>query len=191
MDIHEFSLKQAVEEIISIQIDQASSKSIRILNSFDDFDDEEKMINTDMRRLQQVLLNLLSNAIKFTNRNGTICIDSSMIKNDKGESTHVQIKVKDNGVGMTRSELKNLFKLFGTMKNTMVSNTKGIGLGLCISRMIVEIFGGSVQVESEPNKGATFSFTFNIYEKQVQSEEIKRTLSSQNSMQRIEALKQT
>jgi two-component system, sensor histidine kinase and response regulator len=102
------------------------------------------MINTDMRRLQQVLLNLLSNAIKFTNRNGTICIDSSMIKNDKGESTHVQIKVKDNGVGMTRPELKNLFKLFGTMKNTMVSNTKGIGLGLCISRMIVEIFGGSV-----------------------------------------------
>ena len=50
------------------------------------------------------------------------------------------------------------------MKNTMVSNTKGIGLGLCISRMIIEIFGGKIEVYSEPNQGATFSFTFQIYD---------------------------
>lgn len=52
MDIHEFSLRQAVDEIISIQIDQASSKQIKILNSFNEFDDEAALIKTDMRRLQ-------------------------------------------------------------------------------------------------------------------------------------------
>ena len=101
MDVHEFSLKQAVEEIISIQIDQANTKQIQIDTSFEDFENELTLVNTDMRRMQQVLLNLLSNAIKFTNRNGRIDISCSNIKNLEGQSTHVEIQVKDDGVGMS------------------------------------------------------------------------------------------
>ena len=56
MDVHEFSLKQAVEEIISIQIDQANTKQIQIDTSFEDFENELTLVNTDMRRMQQVLL---------------------------------------------------------------------------------------------------------------------------------------
>jgi K+-sensing histidine kinase KdpD len=64
---------------------------------------------------------------------------------------------------MTKQEKLNLFKLFATMKNTRESNTQGVGLGLCISRMIVEIFGGEIKVDSEPNEGTTFTFTFRIF----------------------------
>jgi len=92
-----------VNEIISIQIDQAQTKQIQIDSNFKDFDDNTTLINTDMRRLQQVLLNLLSNAIKFTGRNGQISINCQLIKSKgNGPKTHVQIEVTDNGVGMTQ-----------------------------------------------------------------------------------------
>ena len=63
---------------------------------------------------------------------------------------------------MNEKEKKNLFELFATMKNTRESNTQGVGLGLCISKMIVETFGGEISVESQPNQGATFTFTFEV-----------------------------
>ena len=69
-----------------------------------------------------------------------------MIKNLEGDDSFVQLSVKDNGVGMNKVEIKNLFKLFATMKNTRESNTQGVGLGLCISRMIVETFEGEIGV---------------------------------------------
>jgi signal transduction histidine kinase len=59
---------------------------------------------------------------------------------------------------MTKEEKENLFQLFGTMRNDQYSNIKGIGLGLCISRMIVESFGGQITVDSEPEQGSTFTF---------------------------------
>ena len=163
MDIHEFNLTKAVEEVVSIQVDQAQSKQITIEIFYHWFNDSATMITSDMRRLQQVLLNLLSNAIKFTNKLGVINIYCKMIKNQEGEDTHVQIQVKDNGVGITKKEQKNLFKLFGTIKSTRESNTQGVGLGLCISQMIVQIFEGQLEIESELNKGATFTFTFKVF----------------------------
>lgn len=136
--------------MVSIQIDQAESKQIQIQVFFNFFNEQNTFIRSDMRRLQQVLLNLLSNAIKFTNRHGNIIIQSRMIHSFDGEKENhfVEIQVTDNGVGMNKKEKENLFKLFGTMKNTRESNTQGVGLGLCISRMIVESFDGTVQVES-------------------------------------------
>lgn len=70
--------------------------------------------------------------------------------------------MEDNGIGMNKEEKENLFKLFGTMKNDKYTNLKGIGLGLCISKMIVESFGGKILVHSEPNKGSQFTFRFYI-----------------------------
>lgn len=63
---------------------------------------------------------------------------------------------------MTKKEQKNLFELFATMKNTRESNTQGVGLGLYISKKIIEIFGGEITVESEPDVGSTFTFTFEM-----------------------------
>lgn len=101
-----------------------------------------------------------------------------MIKNLEGEDSFVQLSVKDNGVGMNKVEVKNLFKLFATMKNTRESNTQGIGLGLCISRMIVETFEGEIGVTSKPNHGSTFNFTFKVYAKS----ETFQTLSNNSIM---------
>jgi K+-sensing histidine kinase KdpD len=63
---------------------------------------------------------------------------------------------------MSKQEKNNLFKLFGTMRNDKYSKIKGVGLGLCISRMIVESFGGKIEVESEPELGSTFTYNFSI-----------------------------
>ena len=122
-DIHEFNLTHAVQEVVSILFDQAECKQIKIEIFFHWFNDPSTVIKTDMRRLQQVLLNLLSNAIEFTNRLGNINIYCKMIKNLEGDDSFVQLSVKDNGVGMNKVEIKNLFKLFATMKNTRESNT--------------------------------------------------------------------
>ena len=64
---------------------------------------------------------------------------------------------------MNQAEKDGLFKLFGTMKNDKFSSIKGIGLGLCISKMIVEAFDGSITVESEPDKGSSFTYKFIIH----------------------------
>lgn len=111
---------------------------------------------SDMRRFQQVFLNLLSNSIKFTRKHGLIQVIPKLWQNK------IELTVKDNGIGMSKQEKDNLFKLFNTMKNDKYSETNGIGLGLCISRMIVESFGGKIDVESEPEIGSSFTYYFNI-----------------------------
>jgi signal transduction histidine kinase len=115
-------------------------------------------VKTDAKRLQQVLLNLLSNAIKFTDRNGKI-----QVIVEKLENGFIRLSVVDNGKGIKVKNQDKLFKLFCSFKDENKKiNTNGIGLGLVISKLIVNKFNGYIDFVSKYKKGSTFFYTFEI-----------------------------
>ncbi|MEJ5308548.1 MAG: GAF domain-containing protein [Anaerolineae bacterium] len=114
----------------------------------------------DRGRLIQVLTNLVSNANKYTPERGLIII-SADLWSDKGQD-YVRWSVQDTGIGMKPDELSRLFTKYFRASSAAVRSVQGTGLGLVITRSIVEMHGGQVMVESEYQKGSTFSFTIPI-----------------------------
>ncbi len=117
-------------------------------------------VHGDRGRLIQVLTNLVSNANKYTPAGGTIVV-SADVWSSNGKD-YVRWSVKDNGIGMKPEELNRLFTKYFRANNTAVRSVQGTGLGLVITRSIVEMHGGQVMVESEYQKGSTFSFIIPI-----------------------------
>jgi signal transduction histidine kinase/ActR/RegA family two-component response regulator len=113
-------------------------------------------VEGDEGRIRQVLLNLLSNAVKFT-QNGSISVEVDAI--DRGDGTHVlQFKVVDTGIGISGIDRAGLFQQFSQADSSIRRRFGGAGLGLAISRRLVTLMGGSIDVMSEPGRGSTFCF---------------------------------
>lgn len=113
------------------------------------------MVNTDQERVMQVLLGLQSNALKFT-QNGSVHIKVRI------DGDYLQIAVQDSGVGISEENQSKLFKMFGFLEETQAQNKNGVGLGLVISKQIVEQFQGDIWLESEVGVGSTFTFKFKL-----------------------------
>jgi hypothetical protein len=111
-------------------------------------------IEVDARRLDQVLNNLISNAIKFTGEGGSI-----QLRAQQDQRNGIIVQVQDTGVGISPDELASLFQKYQQSTSGKTSEHKGTGLGLVVSKMIVEAHGGKIWVESEEGKGSTFAFT--------------------------------
>ncbi len=116
------------------------------------------VVYADADRITHVLMNLLSNAHKYTPAEGNISISSSV------EKDQVCVEVNDTGIGLSLQEQKRLFTKFFRAENPMTQEVSGTGLGLWITRSIVEMHGGEMGVSSTPGKGSTFSFTLPISE---------------------------
>jgi len=112
----------------------------------------------DEKRLKQVITNLLANAIKFTPEKGEILFESEVIDFCNGIIT-LQITVADNGIGIAKEQQDKLFEIFEQVDGSSTRKHGGIGIGLPLSKRIVELMGGKIWVESELNKGAIFHFT--------------------------------
>jgi signal transduction histidine kinase len=113
-------------------------------------------INADHERIEQVIINLVGNSLKFTPPGGVINV--AIISEDKD----ILVKVKDNGKGMNKEDLSKLFQKFGTMGGNYLhkQEAQGTGLGLYLSKKLIEMHGGKMWAESEgEGKGSTFSFT--------------------------------
>ena len=123
--------------------------------------DDLPKVFSDQDRLVQVVTNLLSNAIKFTPNGGSIQVQSGLspITSPDTDVAMVEISVSDDGVGIDESEIGNIFNRFQQAGDTISSSPQGSGLGLHISREIVEHLGGKIWVESKPGSGSTFFFT--------------------------------
>jgi signal transduction histidine kinase/CheY-like chemotaxis protein/HPt (histidine-containing phosphotransfer) domain-containing protein len=111
----------------------------------------------DPLRLEQVLINLLGNAIKFTNR-GEIRLRVELLESAEGRQ-RLRFAVQDTGIGLAPDQIEKLFSAFTQADPSTTRRYGGTGLGLSISRHLVELMGGSIQVESLPEVGSTFSFT--------------------------------
>jgi len=123
----------------------------------------------DDQRLSQVMANLLGNAVKFTPDNGTIRISTYLLGEENGVCT-IKIAVTDSGIGISPEQQSELFHPFYQAENSTSRKFGGTGLGLTISKSIVEMMGGEIWVESEPGKGSTFSFTVQMKRGRMQSE---------------------
>lgn len=138
-------IKQTIKEMESV----FTKKAIEV-----EYDSQgEILVYADEMRLKQVLTNYLSNAVKYNKDRGKILVKVEE-KKDK-----VKILVKDTGIGIAKKDLKKIFTKFGRVQNKKTEDIEGTGLGLYVSKQVIEKMGGEVDVESTPGKGSTFSFT--------------------------------
>ncbi|WMW25481.1 PAS domain-containing sensor histidine kinase [Methanolobus sediminis] len=114
---------------------------------------EVNLIYADKSMFKQILCNLISNAIKFTSLNGKVCVKADVINNN------LSVSVIDNGIGISLNDQKILFNSFQQVNSFSSREHKGTGLGLAIAKSLVEMHGGDINVQSETNKGSTFTFT--------------------------------
>ena len=112
----------------------------------------------DEKRLKQIVLNLIANAVKFSNDNDEISFNAQVISNENSK-LKLQFEVIDNGIGISEEQQKGLFTIFEQADGSNTRKHGGIGIGLALSKRIVEMMNGDIWVESELNKGAKFTFT--------------------------------
>lgn len=122
----------------------------------------------DETRINQVLINLLSNAVKYTQENGNIWLRLIGLKQRSVQYEHIRIEVEDDGYGMTPEYLEKIFDAFTRAENSTTNKVQGTGLGMAITKNIIELMGGTISVSSEPGKGSLFQaeLEFRIPEEQ-------------------------
>lgn len=125
----------------------------------------DENIICDRLRLNQVLLNLVSNSVKYTGSGGTIAIRISQLRREANGYGIYEFRVKDNGIGMDKEFLTTIFDPFTRAKSSTTSGVQGTGLGMAITKNIVDMMGGTIEVESEEGVGTEFIVTlpFKIY----------------------------
>ena len=117
-------------------------------------------VEGDYRALKQVLLNLLSNAIKFTPRGGSVTVVGALEMGPQGE--RVRVGVQDTGIGISQKDIERLARPFEQIESQLSKTTQGSGLGLALTKSLVEMHGGSLDMKSEPGKGTFVSFTLPV-----------------------------
>ena len=152
-DFHLEKMLANITNVITFRIDEKKQ-------SFHIYLDRSVPANLfgDEQRIAQVLTNLLSNAAKFTPENGEITLRINLIEETDNECT-VQFSITDTGIGISTEQKMKLFRSFEQADGSISRKFGGTGLGLVISKRIVEMMGGAINVESEPGKGSTFTFT--------------------------------
>jgi signal transduction histidine kinase len=146
-----FSLKTAVDEVCTIMRPIAAKRDITITV---DSPPSAAMVNLDLRKFKQVLYNLLSNAVKFSHEEGVVKLAIALDAKDR-----LQIQVKDSGIGIKDDDLPRIFREFEQLESEASRRFPGTGLGLALTKKIVELHNGSIRVQSQFGKGSTFSIT--------------------------------
>lgn len=146
------SLEKIINEAVDSLASWAGTKSITV---------EKKIrpgfpeINADPNRIIQVLINLIGNAIKFTPHNGIIIVEAAL----NSDGRMVEVSVKDNGIGISQEDLPKVFNRFYQVSAMALTDVVGTGIGLTITKAMVELHGGQIWAESQKGEGAKFIFT--------------------------------
>ncbi len=147
---HEENIGELIKQVVTAIQAQATTKGVSVSISLPD---GLPAVNIDWQRIGQVLRNLLENAVAHTARGGAISVTSSQ------KGSWVEVSVADNGAGIPAGDLPNIFDRFYRVDKSRARATGGSGLGLTIAKRLVEAHGGSIDVQSEPGEGSSFSFT--------------------------------
>lgn len=175
-----FDIKELIADLVKIHSVNATKKGIEL--SYRLSSTVPQYLMGDPNRLRQVLNNLVSNAIKFT-KEGEVYIAVKKSGGSK-DSLELRFSVSDTGMGIAQEDMGKLFKTFSQLDGSFTKKHGGTGLGLVISKQLVEILGGKLWVESEIGKGSTFYFTLTFKEvsktdrKPVQLPRIDKTLNA-------------
>ncbi|MCL1931213.1 MAG: response regulator [Treponema sp.] len=151
---------QRVVNVVNFRIDEKHQKfKVHIDKNIPRF------VIGDEQRVAQVITNLLGNAVKFTPENGFITLNANLLEDESEEKNDgylLQISVSDTGIGLTAEQQERIFMSFEQAESSTTRKYGGTGLGLSISKTIVELMGGKIWVESEPNLGSKFIFNIRV-----------------------------
>ena len=150
----EANLSEMLHDLKTIISGQIHAKQLELYMDVMDVTNED--VFCDKTRLNQVLLNLLSNAIKFTLPGGTVSVRVKQIHNAPEGKGLYEIRVKDTGIGMSHEFAEHIFEPFERERTSTVSKIQGTGLGMSISKNIIDMMGGTIEVRTEQDKGTEF-----------------------------------
>ena len=148
------NLSDLLHDLKTIVSGQIHAKQLELYMDAMDVTDED--VYCDKTRLNQVLLNLLSNAIKFTPAGGTVSVRLRQFPSTQKDCAQYEIRVKDNGIGMSQEFAQKIFDPFERERTSTVSKIQGTGLGMAISKNIVNMMGGTIEIKTQKNKGTEF-----------------------------------
>ena len=148
------SLPEILHDLNTIIVGQVEAKQQEL--TMDAVDVVNENVYCDKLRLNQVLLNLLSNAVKYTPAGGKISVRVIQRTGEHDGCADYELRVKDSGIGMSPEFAKKVFDAFEREKTSTVSGIQGTGLGMAITKSIIDLMNGSIRVETEPGKGSEF-----------------------------------
>lgn len=172
LNMNQLSLRETMDSIVNIVQPQVKERQ----QHFDIFIQKiiTEEVHCDSVRLNQILINLLSNALKFTPEGGRINVYLQQEPSPVGEDyVRCHFRVKDNGVGMTEEFQKKIFDTFTREEKAQVDKIEGTGLGMAITKAIVDTMKGSIEVQSAPGKGTEFHITLDLEKADVKVEDMK------------------
>jgi len=153
-----FNLEESISAILHLFEPKILEKNLKLVKEYDNL--IRGILIGDSARLHQILLNLLSNAVKFTTK-GSITVGVNLLHEDD-EKVAIEFTVKDTGIGIPKDKIESIFHNFEQASAFTSRVYGGTGLGLAISKQLIEQQGGSIRVQSEVEKGSTFSFILNF-----------------------------
>jgi two-component system cell cycle sensor histidine kinase PleC len=156
-------LDEVIEDAVRLMRNRAETSGLELSVELPNLPE----IEADYRAVKQVLLNLLSNAVKFTPRGGKVTVRAALEMGAGGE--RVRVAVSDTGIGISEQDLDRLAKPFEQIESQLSKTQQGSGLGLALTKSLVEMHQGELAMESEPGKGTTVSFTLQVEQPRDQS----------------------
>ena len=154
------NLSEVIHNLIHIIQPQINAKQQKF--HVDAFRVKNEDVYADRLKINQVLINILSNAVKYTPATGEIFFRISQYDSDLPGCARYEFRIKDNGLGMSKEFLKHVFDAFEREETSTKSGIQGTGLGMSITKKMVELMGGDISVESEKDKGSEFTVTVDL-----------------------------
>ena len=151
----EVNLSDVLHDLKTIVSGQIYAKQLELYMDVMDVTDED--VYCDKTRLNQILLNLLSNAIKFTPAGGTVSVRVRQLAGKVRDCGQYEFRIKDNGIGMSQEFAQKIFEPFERERTSTVSRIQGTGLGMAITKNIVDMMGGTIEVQTAQGKGTEFT----------------------------------
>jgi two-component system sensor histidine kinase BarA len=178
-----FNLRDLLEDVLTILAPAAHAKQLELVSLV--YRDTPLQLVGDPLRLKQVLTNLVNNAIKFTH-DGSIVV-RAMVEDEFDDQAQLRISVQDTGIGLSEDDLRALFQAFSQADNSMSRQAGGTGLGLVISKRLIEQMGGEIGVESTPDEGSEFWISLSLPKAQDHGDELVITALAGRSVVLLES----
>lgn len=167
LNITEISLAHIVEELMAMMQPQAKARQQEFKIYVQDICNEE--VQGDKLRLNQILINIISNALKYTPENGKVEMTVRQLPQRRKNYALFRFVISDNGIGMSKEYLETIFQPFSRETTSKTLGIQGTGLGMAITKNLVDLMGGTISVESEPDMGSTFTLDLEL---RIKEEEV-------------------